>query len=100
MQESGPHEAIEAIRKRLKHGTTEQKLRVLEASSGFFLFIDNGCHVLIPLQVLKVLMENTTSKFHRQLVSNEKMRERFELILSSPVRTRVVSDKCLSHSKQ
>lgn len=32
MQESGPHEAIEAVRKRLKHGTTGQKLRVIEAS--------------------------------------------------------------------
>ncbi|KAI9008447.1 hypothetical protein CLU79DRAFT_777060 [Phycomyces nitens] len=64
MQETGPREAIEAVRKRLKHGTTQQKLRVLE--------------------VLKLLMENSTQKFHRELISNEKMKERFELILSSP----------------
>lgn len=30
MQESGPREAIEAVRKKLKHGGTQQKLRVLE----------------------------------------------------------------------
>lgn len=30
MQESGPREAVEAVRKRLKHGTSQQKLRVLE----------------------------------------------------------------------
>lgn len=32
MQENGPREAIEAVRKRLKHGTTQQKLRVLEVT--------------------------------------------------------------------
>ncbi|KAI8144637.1 hypothetical protein BJV82DRAFT_667837 [Fennellomyces sp. T-0311] len=63
MQEAGPREAIEAVRKRLKHGTTQQKLRVID--------------------VLKLLMENTSEKFHRQLVSNEKMRERLDLIVSS-----------------
>lgn len=30
MQESGAYEAIEATRKRLKHGTSQQKLRVIE----------------------------------------------------------------------
>lgn len=30
MQPNGAREAIEAIRKKLKHGTTHQKLRVLE----------------------------------------------------------------------
>ncbi|KAI9274752.1 hypothetical protein BDA99DRAFT_498497 [Phascolomyces articulosus] len=63
MQEAGPREAIEAVRKRLKHGTTQQKLRVID--------------------VLKLLMENTSEKFHRQLLSNEKMRERLDLIVSS-----------------
>jgi hypothetical protein len=33
MQESGPREAIEAIRKRLKHGSQEQKLRILEVKT-------------------------------------------------------------------
>ncbi|KAI8388627.1 uncharacterized protein BYT42DRAFT_241507 [Radiomyces spectabilis] len=65
MQESGSREAIEAIRKRLKHGTTQQKLRVLE--------------------VLKLLMENSNQRFHRQLMSNEKMKERFELMVTSPM---------------
>ncbi|KAL0077222.1 hypothetical protein F4703DRAFT_1882762 [Phycomyces blakesleeanus] len=64
MQETGPREAIEAVRKRLKHGTNQQKLRVLE--------------------VLKLLMENSNQKFHRELISNEKMKERFELILNAP----------------
>lgn len=30
MQPGGAREAIEAIRKKLKHGTTQQKIRVLE----------------------------------------------------------------------
>lgn len=30
IQENGPREAVEAVRKRLKHGTTQQKIRVLE----------------------------------------------------------------------
>jgi hypothetical protein len=30
MQESGPKEAIETVRKKLKHGAPQQKLRVLE----------------------------------------------------------------------
>jgi hypothetical protein len=30
MQPNGSREAIEAIRKKLKHGTTQQKLRALE----------------------------------------------------------------------
>jgi isocitrate dehydrogenase len=33
MQPTGAREAIEAVRKKLKHGTTEQKLRVLEVSA-------------------------------------------------------------------
>ncbi|GAA5800368.1 hypothetical protein HPULCUR_005797 [Helicostylum pulchrum] len=33
MQESGPREAVEAVRKKLKHGGTQQKLRVLEAEN-------------------------------------------------------------------
>lgn len=36
MQEHGPHEAIEAVRKRLKHGTTQQKLRVFEVIKYIF----------------------------------------------------------------
>ncbi|KAM3581898.1 hypothetical protein VKS41_006055 [Umbelopsis sp. WA50703] len=64
IQENGPREAVEAVRKRLKHGTTQQKIRVLE--------------------VLKLLMENSNQRFHRQLTSNEKMRERIELIISNP----------------
>lgn len=32
MQPNGAKEAIEAVRKKLKHGTVEQKLRVLEVS--------------------------------------------------------------------
>jgi len=64
IQENGPREAIEAVRKRLKHGTSQQKIRVLE--------------------VLKLLMENSNQRFHRQLTSNEKMRERIEIIISSP----------------
>lgn len=33
MQPAGAREAIEAVRKKLKHGTTQQKLRVLEVGS-------------------------------------------------------------------
>ncbi|CAO3634842.1 unnamed protein product [Cunninghamella blakesleeana] len=76
MQQSGPREAIEAIRKRLKHGTEEQKLRVLE--------------------VLKLLMENSPQQFRQQLCNNEKMRERFEYILSSPLESADVKKKILS----
>ncbi|KAJ8656594.1 hypothetical protein O0I10_007671 [Lichtheimia ornata] len=65
MQESGPHEAIEAVRKRLKHGTTGQKLRVIE--------------------VLKLLLENSNEKFRRQLLANDKMKERLDLIVNSSV---------------
>ncbi|KAI8068660.1 hypothetical protein BC940DRAFT_298746 [Gongronella butleri] len=76
MQESGPREAIEAIRKRLKHGSQEQKMRVLE--------------------ILKLLMENSPQQFRRQLASNEKMRERFEIILSSPEEEMQVKKQLLS----
>ncbi|KAI8646152.1 hypothetical protein BD408DRAFT_21761 [Parasitella parasitica] len=65
MQENGPREAVETVRKKLKHGGTQQKLRVLE--------------------ILKLLMENTNQQFHRQFLANEKMKERFELILTSSV---------------
>ncbi|KAI9303698.1 hypothetical protein BJ944DRAFT_267992 [Cunninghamella echinulata] len=76
MQQSGPREAIEAIRKRLKHGTEEQKLRVLE--------------------VLKLLMENSPQQFRQQLCNNEKMRERFEMMLSSTFESVEVKKKLLS----
>ena len=33
MQPNGAREAIEAVRKKLKHGSTQQKLRVLEVNS-------------------------------------------------------------------
>ncbi|CEP17493.1 hypothetical protein [Parasitella parasitica] len=33
MQESGPREAVETVRKKLKHGGTQQKLRVLESEN-------------------------------------------------------------------
>lgn len=33
MQESGPREAVETVRKKLKHGAPQQKLRVLEVNS-------------------------------------------------------------------
>lgn len=35
MQENGPREAIEAVRKKLKHGGTQQKLRVLEVKKKY-----------------------------------------------------------------
>ncbi|KAI9495367.1 hypothetical protein BDB00DRAFT_814386 [Zychaea mexicana] len=76
MQEGGPREAIEAMRKRLKHGTTQQKLRVID--------------------VLKLLMENTSEKFHRQLLSNDKMRERLDLIVSSSTEDTKVRKALLS----
>lgn len=34
MQENGPREAVETVRKKLKHGGTQQKLRVLEVRRG------------------------------------------------------------------
>ena len=40
MQEAGPREAIEAVRKRLKHGTTQQKLRVIDVRLPYlFIFL-------------------------------------------------------------
>jgi hypothetical protein len=36
IQENGPREAVEAVRKRLKHGTTQQKIRVLEVCPSLF----------------------------------------------------------------
>ncbi|KAI8876867.1 hypothetical protein K501DRAFT_279003 [Backusella circina FSU 941] len=63
IQESGAKEAIEAIRKKLKHGTFHQKLRVLD--------------------ILKLLMENSNQRFHRELVTNAKMKDRFDAILES-----------------
>ncbi|KAI8097773.1 uncharacterized protein BX664DRAFT_327226 [Halteromyces radiatus] len=76
MQENGPREAIEAIRKRLKHGTQEQKLRILE--------------------ILKLLMENSPQQFRQQLGVNDKMRERFEFMLSSPMESMVVKKQLVS----
>lgn len=64
MQPNGAREAVEAIRKKLKHGTTHQKLRVLE--------------------VLKLLMENSNQRFHKELICNDKMRDRFGFIINSP----------------
>ncbi|KAI7901868.1 uncharacterized protein BX663DRAFT_512672 [Cokeromyces recurvatus] len=76
MQENGPREAIETIRKKLKHGDTQQKLRVLE--------------------VLKLLMENSNQQFRRQFIANEKMKERFELILVSPGENAAVKKELVS----
>ncbi|KAI8974364.1 hypothetical protein BDB01DRAFT_807160 [Pilobolus umbonatus] len=76
MQENGPREAIETLRKKLKHGGTEQKLKVLE--------------------ILKVLMENSNQKFHRQFIMNEKMKERFEYMISSPTENSKVKKELLS----
>ncbi|ORZ11063.1 hypothetical protein BCR42DRAFT_421445 [Absidia repens] len=76
MQESGPREAIEAIRKRLKHGTQEQKLRTLE--------------------ILKLLMENSPQHFRQKLCASDKMRERFEFMLSSPMETTEVKKRLVS----
>ncbi|CEP17387.1 hypothetical protein [Parasitella parasitica] len=63
MQSSGAKEAIDAIRKKLKHGTPEQKLRALE--------------------ILRLLMENSNQRFYRELVHHDKMKERFDLIIES-----------------
>ncbi|KAG1043488.1 hypothetical protein G6F46_006486 [Rhizopus delemar] len=76
MQSSGPREAIETIRKKLKHGGNQQKLRVLE--------------------VLKLLMENSSQQFHRQFLANEKMKERFELMLTSGSESAEVKNTLLS----
>ncbi|EPB81423.1 hypothetical protein HMPREF1544_11858 [Mucor circinelloides 1006PhL] len=76
MQENGPREAVETVRKKLKHGGTQQKLRVLE--------------------ILKLLMENSNQQFHRQFLANEKMRERFELMLTSPGESAAVKKELVS----
>ncbi|KAL0140393.1 VHS domain protein [Mucor lusitanicus] len=76
MQENGPREAVETVRKKLKHGGTQQKLRVLE--------------------ILKLLMENSNQQFHRQFLANEKMRERFELMLTSPGENAAVKKELVS----
>ncbi|GAN05263.1 VHS domain protein [Mucor ambiguus] len=76
MQEHGPREAVETVRKKLKHGGTQQKLRVLE--------------------ILKLLMENSNQQFHRQFLANEKMKERFELMLTSPGENPAVKKELVS----
>lgn len=76
MQESGPREAVETVRKKLKHGGTQQKLRVLE--------------------ILKLLMENSNQQFHRQFLANEKLKERFELMLTSPSENAAVKKELVS----
>ncbi|KAI9487086.1 MAG: VHS domain-containing protein [Benjaminiella poitrasii] len=76
MQENGPREAVETIRKKLKHGDTQQKVRVLE--------------------VLNLLMENSNQQFRRQFLANEKMRERFEFILTSPGENAAVKRELVS----
>ncbi|CEG62829.1 hypothetical protein RMATCC62417_00095 [Rhizopus microsporus] len=76
MQSNGAREAIETIRKKLKHGGTQQKLRALE--------------------VLKLLMENSNQQFHRQFLMNDKMKERFELILTSQAEDVKVKNELLS----
>ncbi|CAO3624337.1 unnamed protein product [Mucor hiemalis] len=76
MQESGPREAVETVRKKLKHCGTQQKLRVLE--------------------ILKLLMENSNQQFHRQFLANEKLKERFELILTSPSENAAVKKELVS----
>ncbi|KAG2204585.1 hypothetical protein INT47_012644 [Mucor saturninus] len=76
MQESGPREAVETVRKKLKHGGAQQKLRVLE--------------------ILKLLMENSNQQFHRQFLANEKLRERFELIITSSTESPAVKNKLVS----
>ncbi|KAI8378997.1 hypothetical protein BD560DRAFT_389228 [Blakeslea trispora] len=76
MQQNGPREAVETVRKKLKHSGTQQKLRVLE--------------------VLKLLMENSNQQFHRQFLANEKMKERFELILTSPTEDAAVKKELVS----
>ncbi|KAI8646059.1 hypothetical protein BD408DRAFT_440305 [Parasitella parasitica] len=63
MQSSGAREAIDAIRKKLKHGTSEQKLRALE--------------------ILRLLMENSNQRFCRELVHHDKMKEMFDHIIES-----------------
>ncbi|KAI9364637.1 hypothetical protein BD770DRAFT_378596 [Pilaira anomala] len=76
MQDTGAREAVEAVRKKLKHSGTQQKLRVLE--------------------ILKLLMENSNQNFHRQFLANEKMKERFELILTSPGENPAVKKELVS----
>lgn len=72
MQSSGPREAIETIRKKLKHGGNQQKLRVLEVKRGPFFFA-----LLISTlasfydQVLKLLMENSSQQFHSKSILHE-----------------------------
>jgi hypothetical protein len=40
MQENGPREAVETVRKKLKHGGTQQKLRVLEVKYTYIYKIE------------------------------------------------------------
>lgn len=65
MQENGPREAVETVRKKLKHGGTQQKLRVLEVGSLIWIWISvlSVC-VLYYAQILKLLMENSNQQFH------------------------------------
>ncbi|RUS31834.1 VHS domain-containing protein [Jimgerdemannia flammicorona] len=63
--DDSPKEAVTAVRKRLKHGSTKQKR--------------------MALAILKVLVENAGSRFHNELVGSEKMHDRLENIITSPV---------------
>lgn len=66
MQPGGAREAIEAVRKKLKHGTTQQKLRVLDVCIEINTWCNSIAYIffLHKIQVLKLLMENSNGRFH------------------------------------
>jgi hypothetical protein len=72
MQSSGPREAIETIRKKLKHGGNQQKLRVLEVKRcPFFFALLISTIASFYDQVLKLLMENSSQQFHSKSILHE-----------------------------
>jgi len=68
MQENGPREAVETVRKKLKHGGTQQKLRVLEVKATSKLNLNSICssktnnEMLPDPQVAYGKLESTVSQ--------------------------------------
>lgn len=101
---------MEAVRKRLKHGTTQQKIRVLEVcpydfqvkpvgqlanslsrrSSNYSWktvisgsIVSEAFHLIVWFRL--ETHRDACPALLGQLTSNEKMRERIEIIITSPV---------------
>jgi len=74
IQENGPREAVEAVRKRLKHGTTQQKIRVLEVCRYAF-------QVKLVGQLANSFSRRSSNYSWRTVISGSIVSEAFHLIV-------------------